>query len=88
MYVAFWIGWSLIGLAFTVGVFAWALRTRQLTQSRKAALIPFDDIAPEDPPGGVRPGPEHGSLVIAVIAAIVGLAGAVAILVFAIMTIQ
>ena len=88
MYVAFWIGWSLIGLAFTVGVFAWALRNRQLTQSRKAALIPFDDIAPEDPPGGVRPRSGRGSLVLAVIAGIIGLAGAVAVLVFAIMTIQ
>jgi len=52
MHLAFWIGWGLVGLAFSVGVFVWAVRTRQFTQSRKAALIPFDDITPEDAPLG------------------------------------
>ena len=69
MHLAFWIGWGLVGLAFSVGVFVWAVRTRQFTQSRKAALIPFDDITPEDAP----PGEAGGNLGLAVFFLVIGL---------------
>jgi len=47
MFLAFWIGWALVGLAIAVFVFAWAIKSRQFEQSRKAALLPFDDVEPE-----------------------------------------
>lgn len=47
MFIAFWIGWALIGLMVAVLVFVWAMKTRQFEESRRAALIPFDDILPE-----------------------------------------
>jgi len=87
MYLAFWIGWSLIGLAFTIGVFAWAVRTRQFTQSRRASLIPFDDITPEDQPTDKRFGAGRDGLLLVVITFVVGVLAVAALLVFAITTI-
>jgi cbb3-type cytochrome oxidase subunit 3 len=45
MFIRFWILWMMLGLSAAVWVFAWAVRTRQFTQGRRAALIPFDDWA-------------------------------------------
>ncbi len=72
MQLVFWIGWGLVGLAFTIGVFVWAVRTQQFTQSRKAALIPFDDITPEDAPLG-EDGRAKSNLGLAVLFIVFGL---------------
>lgn len=47
MFITFWLVWGLVGLGFATWLFAWAVKTRQFENSRKAALIPFDDIVPE-----------------------------------------
>ena len=51
MFLAFFLGWSLVGLAVAVSIFIWAIRSRQFESSRRAALLPFDDVAPEAPSG-------------------------------------
>jgi hypothetical protein len=86
MYLAFWIGWGLIGLAFTVAVFAWAVRTRQFSQSRRAALLPFDDISPEDSPPGVGERRSRGNAILATIFIVAGLLFTVVMLVVAVMS--
>ena len=50
MFLAFWLAWALVGLSAAVLLFTWAVRTRQFESGRRAALIPFDDIAPEERP--------------------------------------
>jgi len=47
VFVNFWILWSLLGLAAATALFAWSVGTRQFENSRRAALLPFDDIEPE-----------------------------------------
>lgn len=49
MFLKFWLGWALIGLAAATWLFAWAVRSRQFDEARRAALLPFDDIAPQRP---------------------------------------
>ena len=48
-FLKFWILWALVGLAVAVWLFYWSLRSRQYQESRRAALLPFDDIEPEEP---------------------------------------
>jgi hypothetical protein len=86
MYLAFWIGWGLIGLAATVGVFAWAVRTRQFTQSRRAALLPFDDISPEDAPAGSKEREKKSNMVLAAVFIVAGLVFTVVMLALAMMS--
>ena len=47
MFVKFWIIWAVVGLGAAIALFSWSLRTRQYSNARQAALIPFDDIKPE-----------------------------------------
>lgn len=47
MFINFWIIWSLVGLVIATLLFAWSVKTRQFSNSRRAALIPFDDVKPE-----------------------------------------
>jgi nitrogen fixation-related uncharacterized protein len=47
MFTGFWILWSIIGLALATALFAWSVKTRQFENSRRAALIPFDDVKPD-----------------------------------------
>jgi hypothetical protein len=49
MFFQFWIVWALIGILAATWVFSWALRTRQFENSRRAGLLPLDDIAVEPP---------------------------------------
>ena len=51
MFSTFWIGWALLGLSVATILFAWSIKTRQFENSRRAALLPFDDITPEKPEG-------------------------------------
>lgn len=51
MFSTFWIGWALLGLLAATILFAWSIKTRQFENSRRAALLPFDDITPEKPKG-------------------------------------
>lgn len=47
MFVRFWLLWLLFGMAAAVWVFAWAIRTGQYSEERRAALLPLDDMVPE-----------------------------------------
>jgi hypothetical protein len=47
MFVKFWIIWAVVGLGAAIVLFNWSLKTRQYSNERQAALIPFDDIKPE-----------------------------------------
>lgn len=47
MFVNFWILWSLLGLGVATALFAWSVKTRQFENSRRASMLPFDDIKPE-----------------------------------------
>lgn len=51
MFLGFWILWALIGLAAATALFAWSIRTKQFENSRRASLLPFDDVAPVKPGG-------------------------------------
>lgn len=46
MFLAFWIFWAFVGLAAATLLFAWSVKTHQFENSRRAALIPFDDLEP------------------------------------------
>ncbi len=48
MFVKFWLVWAIVGLGAAIGLFNWSLKTRQYSNARQAALIPFDDIKPEN----------------------------------------
>jgi nitrogen fixation-related uncharacterized protein len=53
MFITFWIIWSFIGLTAATLLFYWSVKTRQFNNSRRAALMPFDDVKPtgrEDKP--------------------------------------
>jgi nitrogen fixation-related uncharacterized protein len=47
MFTRFWIAYTILGLALAVAIFAWAVRTRQFEESRRAGLLPFDDAEPD-----------------------------------------
>jgi nitrogen fixation-related uncharacterized protein len=47
MFTRFWIAYTILGLALALVIFAWAVRTRQFEESRRAGLLPFDDAEPE-----------------------------------------
>lgn len=44
MFIKFWIIWAVAGLSVATWLFIWSLKTRQFENSRKASLLPFDDI--------------------------------------------
>ena len=46
MFLTFWIGWAFVGLAVATWLFAWSIKTRQFENSRRASLLPFDDVSP------------------------------------------
>lgn len=47
MFLNFWIGWALVGLLAATALFAWSVKTKQFSDSKRASLLPFDDVAPE-----------------------------------------
>jgi len=49
VFLTFWLGWALVGLAAATWLFAWAVRSRQFDEARRAALLPFDDVTPQRP---------------------------------------
>lgn len=46
MFVRFWLIWALVGLAVTIWLFRWALRTGQFSDSKRSALLPLSDLQP------------------------------------------
>ena len=48
MFTYFWLVWATIGLIGAIILFRWSLKTRQFQDSRRAALLPFDDEAPAE----------------------------------------
>lgn len=48
MFLNFWIGWAFVGLLAATGLFAWSVKTRQFSDSKRAALLPFDDVTPQE----------------------------------------
>ena len=48
MFTYFWLVWATIGMIGAIILFRWALKTRQFKDSRRAALLPFDDGPPAE----------------------------------------
>jgi nitrogen fixation-related uncharacterized protein len=79
MFIKFWIGWALVGLALAVWLFAWSVRTRQFEEGRRAKYLPFDDVKPSDPDYN-RTGRLHLAAISGIVAAGVILTGAMLVL--------
>jgi cbb3-type cytochrome oxidase maturation protein len=47
MFARFWILWAFIGLALATWIFWWAVRRGQFDDSRRAGLLPLDDVDPQ-----------------------------------------
>ena len=48
MFLNFWIGWAFVGLVVATILFAWSVKTRQFSESKRASLLPFDDVTPTE----------------------------------------
>lgn len=59
MFLKFWLLWAFLGLSIATAVFWWALSRGQFDDSRRAALLPLDDV--EDDPAPFAAGPSRGS---------------------------
>ena len=44
MFLRFWILWAFVGLSIATAIFWWALHRGQFEDSRRAALLPLDDV--------------------------------------------
>jgi cbb3-type cytochrome oxidase maturation protein len=64
MFIDFWIGWALVGLAAATWLFAWSVKKGQFEESRRAALLPLDDL--ESRPPGNRRGRLHLAVLLGV----------------------
>ncbi len=69
-FIRFWMGFTVVGLAATVGILYWALKARQFGEPDRAAYIPLGGVPEEEP---IETNPRQGR----VLAAILGLGIAV-----------
>lgn len=65
-FIRFWMGFTAVGLAATVGILYWALRARQFGEPDRAAHIPLGGM-PEGEP--VVDDPRQGRVLAAVLGA-------------------
>ena len=48
-FIRFWMGFTVVGLAFTVTILYWALRARQFGEPDRAAYMPLGGVSSEPP---------------------------------------
>ncbi len=80
MFLKFWIIYAIVGLSIATWLFRWALHSGQFAESRRAGLLPLDDVAPS--PNPPRTGRLHLILLVALVAVGILTAAVTAVLTF------